>query len=74
MFDFPTILKDASFDFFVPFISHRGWVRNSKLWVQKCFGKLVGADLKDCRGIKGLYQKSVSAAAPTAPPLTRALL
>ena len=37
------------------------------------FGKFVGADLKNFRGKKGLFQKSVGAGAPTAPTLTRPL-
>ena len=38
------------------------------------FEKFVGADLKNFRGIKVLFKKSLGAGAPTAPTLTRPLL
>ena len=44
-----------------------------KVAFKSSFGKSVGADLNDSRGIKGFSQKSVGAVAPTAPTLTRPL-
>ena len=65
------------------FFYQKRWKKEGKIvLIQNCgckttfkssFAKLVGADLKDFRGIKVLYQKSVGAVAPAAPTLTQLL-
>ena len=44
-----------------------------KITFKNSFGKFVGEDPSDFRNIKGIFQKSVGAGAPTEPTLTRPL-